>query len=384
MQHCSLWRDYLTIALSNTRLLPPPDAADIEAVLETVEANTDPSTVFTIHPLNGRQNPTSAKVTIDSYICLQHEATQSWIHVEKRPGFFLAASTMGRAGPSAIADAKLAIVGKSRLYDEDAFSVLRVPAAEISQLYYSISQVAVVRKYTMQLARGERADFTRSTLNADASNNANTTRRVMQVLSEMVLSCTISSNNDPFTREGIPIKRQQNLLREQSILSHLMALLRNTFKGITLIEILEPQQYTTYTICRLSYRLLKQVIKGNSENQQWLSSVDEIQFMEEQISFPDAIATLMELFKDNRTLLDRTTIEQISFFVLLLKEQGKDSNFIQFLSILCVCKGSALAKNQLLVCEKLVRLPSCRTIPCSCCSSLCCTYKSCIHHALTM
>lgn len=339
---------------SNTRLLPPPDAPDIEAILDTVEVNTDPSTVFTIHPLNGRQNSTSTKVNIDSYICLQHEATQSWIHVEKRPGFFLAASTMGRPGPPTLTDTKLAIVGKSRLYDEDAFSVLRVPTSEISQLYYSISQVAVVRKYTLQLARGERADFTRSTLNADASNNANTTRRVMQVLSEMVLSCTISSNNDPFTREGIPIKSQQNLLREQSILSHLMALLRNTFKGITLTEILEPQQYTTYTICRLSYRLLKQVIKGNSENQQWLSSVDEIQFMEEQISFPDAIATLMELFKDNRTLLDRTTIEQISFFVLLLKEQGKDSNFIQFLSILCVCKGSALAKNQLLVCEKLV------------------------------
>ena len=41
----------------------------------------------------------------------------------------------------------------------------------------------------------------------------------------------------------------------------------------------------------------------------------------EQIDFPDATVTLMELFKDNRRLLDRISVDQVTYFVHLATEQ---------------------------------------------------------------
>jgi hypothetical protein len=69
---------------------------------------------------------------------------------------------------------------------------------------------------------------------------------------------------------------------------------------------------------------------------------------------PEATDTLMELFRDNRRLLDSLTDDQIFFFILFLQEKGRDPSFIKFLSVLCSCQGVALPKNQNFILQKLV------------------------------
>ena len=69
---------------------------------------------------------------------------------------------------------------------------------------------------------------------------------------------------------------------------------------------------------------------------------------------PEATDTLMELFRDNRRLLDSLTDDQIFFFILFLQEKGRDPSFMKFLSVLCSCQNIALPKNQNFILQKLV------------------------------
>lgn len=62
----------------------------------------------------------------------------------------------------------------------------------------------------------------------------------------------------------------------------------------------------------------------------------------------------MELFRDNRRLLDSLSDDQIFFFILFLQEKGRDPSFIKFLSVLCSCQNVALPKNQNFILQKLV------------------------------
>ena len=322
-----------------------------------VTSINDETTLFSLHPLcSGKR---SSKILQSStYICLKHISSNTWIHVQK--GSFQKSDSSKRKSDQIT----LQMFGKSKLSDEDVFTIGNAKRSEIDDLFYTKSQVSVILKYINGLHKGNDnnnlSKITESTLNTGSSTNdslVSLSKKVIDVLSEMIISCTISSESNPFKREGIPIKDRQNLLREQNVLEVIMKLFYQIFKKnkITLDDIEKPENYTIKQICRLAYRLLKQLIKGNSINQACISSLDWIRFMEEQISFPEAISTMMELFRDNINLLDEVTVKQITYFcVFLLRENGMDSNFVKFLSILCVCKGNALPANQLLICRNLV------------------------------
>ena len=133
-----------------------------------------------------------------------------------------------------------------------------------------------------------------------------------------------------------------------------MDLLRHTFAGVLLQDIFQPDNYTSCVIVRLAYRLMKQMVVGNANNRKWLSAPRNIEFIVRQVEFPEATATLMELYVDNRSLLKSVTEEDISFFLTHMLQKGRVSSFANFLSILCVCEGEGLKKNQELVCRKLV------------------------------
>ena len=66
----------------------------------------------------------------------------------------------------------------------------------------------------------------------------------------------------------------------------IMTMMRSVFEGgeKSVIEVQQPQYFSTFTICRLGFRLLKQIIKGNSINRLWLSSRREIEFLERLVS----------------------------------------------------------------------------------------------------
>lgn len=62
----------------------------------------------------------------------------------------------------------------------------------------------------------------------------------------------------------------------------------------------------------------------------------------------------MELFRDNYNLLKNIADDQILFFIFRLRNTGRKSSYIKFLSILCRCGDEPLTKNQNFICEKLI------------------------------
>lgn len=70
-----------------------------------------------------------------------------------------------------------------------------------------------------QLAQGEKMDFTKTGLTVSKGILAMDTKRVIGVLKDLIISCTISStgDDDVLSREGIPIPANQDLLREQHV-----------------------------------------------------------------------------------------------------------------------------------------------------------------------
>jgi hypothetical protein len=70
-----------------------------------------------------------------------------------------------------------------------------------------------------QLSQGEKMDFTKTGLTVSKGILAMDTKRVIGVLKDLIISCTISStgDDDVLSREGIPIPANQDLLREQHV-----------------------------------------------------------------------------------------------------------------------------------------------------------------------
>ena len=333
-----------------------------ETILTVTKIN-DGKTLFSLHSPNALEN--TSKITETSHIYLKHIESSTWIHVQKgkvmrsnKTNSNQSNSSSGGNNPNNLESLALPIFGNIKISDEDVFTIDNASRSDIDDLLYTKSQIAVIRKFIQSSSHGQKTDFTRSTIGLGPhESSVAQAKKVIDVLSEMIISCTLSSDMNPFKREGIPIRRRQNLLREQNIHDVIMHLFKQIFKkgNFNLEEINNPAHYTTKQICRLAYRLLKQLIKGNPVNQSKMSSIEWIRLMEEQISFPEAIATMMELFRDNSNLLDTKTVSQITFFcVKLLKERGMDSNFVKFLSIFCVCNGQAKPSNQLLICQRIV------------------------------
>ncbi len=62
----------------------------------------------------------------------------------------------------------------------------------------------------------------------------------------------------------------------------------------------------------------------------------------------------MELFRDNYNLLKNIADDQVLFFIFRLRNTGRKSSYIKFLSILCRCGDEPLMKNQNFICERLI------------------------------
>ena len=383
--------------------------------LDTLADRTD-RTVFTLHPMTShRRVNENSKIKVNSYFFIRHVATGNWIYVNQKGAFktklrapvegndfflhknqslFGEATTTSEQNDNLIhqqddnTSNQLQVYGNNKLSgdDEDLFTFISATRTSIDNLYYTNSQVKIILEFIHFLENKGREKINLlqssqilnlraqdeflnrsggSTSSASSSNDrlfnqlqqsTQLSKKLMDVLSNMIISCTISSEINPLKREGIPIKCKQNLYREQNVLESLQKLLREIFQHVTLEELItKPEYFTMKQICRLSYRLLKLLIKSNAVNQAVISSSDWIRFMEDQISLPEAISALMELFRDNKNLLDEMTVEQICYFcIYLLKENGMESNFIKFLSILCVCKNNALPQNQVLIATKLI------------------------------
>ena len=62
----------------------------------------------------------------------------------------------------------------------------------------------------------------------------------------------------------------------------------------------------------------------------------------------------MEIFKDNKPLLEQLNEDILTCFVQLCTHPKKQAQYLNFLCELCVCEGAAIIKNQDIICQRLM------------------------------
>jgi len=70
---------------------------------------------------------------------------------------------------------------------------------------------------------------------------------------------------------------------------------------------------------------------------------------------------LRNLLRDNTPIVDRIADENIEYFITWLVKQ-KNPDYLDFLSVLCVCEGRAMSRNQTLIMEKLMAAQQKQTV----------------------
>lgn len=172
-----------------------------------------PSTLFALVPVDPLPDEEqSAEIPYENYTCLHHIATDTYLHAKtdargklhfsrsqssRNPGVNSKDSTMLTAGDATQCE------GLRDRHAEDAFAVQLVSEEEVEHLHYTKSQISYLRKHVIKLQSGDRADFTRSQLNAKTDLRAMMTKKAILVLMDLIRSCSISSDQNPYTREGM-------------------------------------------------------------------------------------------------------------------------------------------------------------------------------------
>ena len=62
---------------------------------------------------------------------------------------------------------------------------------------------------------------------------------------------------------------------------------------------------------------------------------------------------LRNLLRDNTRIVDRIGEENIEYFITWLIKQ-KNPDYLDFLSVLCVCEGKGMPRNQTMIMKKLL------------------------------
>jgi hypothetical protein len=322
----------------------------------TTDPNS-PHALFSVHPINLSEQEEGATIQIDSYVRLQHNQTQCWVHAEQETetlsGDELQASTQRNF---------CKLIGTSTFYDSDVFSFERVPKSEVDAIYQVNGQIAWLVSYVSTL---------RSKLKEGQSEEFQKVKskhiiRVLQSLIQQVCPETDSLVNISETESTAtassssqlsckPNHAMQNLLREQRIMDVLVELLQYPFQemGLSLHDTKKPEYYGIFTICRYAYLLLRLILKDNTSNRHYMAKYAK--FIQSQVGYSlKATITLMELYQDNQVLLSKLTEKQIMFFINRLKEKGRGGRlYLKFLSIFCQCNGKPLVQNQNTVCRGL-------------------------------
>ncbi|CUI11444.1 inositol 1,4,5-trisphosphate/ryanodine receptor, putative, partial [Bodo saltans] len=248
---------------------------------------------------------------------------------------------------------------------EDTVTVLMVPRKRQQELCYLIGNVEFLSSYikmfyTMQdphcQLRPQDPLVTRVVQRAAAS------------LAALTCFCTDSEDDDPLTREGLPIPTHQQSMFEVQLHRIVMEVLLCPFVSATkenklelpleggvlsIKNLLDDKLEHVHRVCRLCYRLLKQMSKASPHAWQL---VEYVAFMQAQEGYKLHVAdTQLEIFTNNSSIPQERCEANIRHFVSLLLTKERSSGYLRFLSSLCVVKGSGVVYNQSLVSRLLLQ-----------------------------
>ena len=116
---------------------------------------------------------------------------------------------------------------------------------------------------------------------------------------------------------------------------------------LELSQVHEPIHRCLHTMCVLSYKLLKAMVRGSARFALMLS--EHIPFMQTHLGERlNASETLMEIFQNNRSLLEHLNEEILSYFVKICGTKKRHAQYLDFLCVLCLCDGTPVTRNQVL------------------------------------
>lgn len=173
---------------------------------------------------------------------------------------------------------------------------------------------------------------------------------VIAVLERFLLTITVSSNDDPLTREGLLDKPLQRMFSEFRITDFLVKLIRDKiFTFIPRDDVAEQKHGPEYLlVVKYCFRLLGQMCKNNSQDSAKLFECLE-SFLMVQLGYPwkaaDVISQMFNGSEDLIRSIESSFIERI----WVMAKEGRQQRYVDFMAVLLVHDNAPIKENQDLV-----------------------------------
>ena len=290
-------------------------------------------------------------LTAQDFLRVQHVETGLWLSTDP--------------------DAELiqtAIRLRDRATSHDALLVGHVRASMQRDVLFLFHTGEFLRKYVAKFAElvGGRFDWGKVNTAVMCATEA---------LASLIRFCTISNDTNPLTREGLPIAEHQRMMLDLQFHRVVFATLVSPFvaadvavgcltgrtPGLPLTggilecdDLLKTEYQSIHYVCRLCYRLFKQMVKGSAQFGTFL--VDYVPYMYAQDGQRLHVAdTTEEIFSNNAKMPHTVCRAAVDHYVKLLCSKNRSAGYLKFLSAMCTTNGESLKSNQELVCNLLLR-----------------------------
>ncbi|KAK6750287.1 hypothetical protein RB195_002332 [Necator americanus] len=292
--------------------------------------------------------PKNKDVPTKSYVRLQHDATNTWVHAtnasEKQNLYYSSKNEKGW----------VRVICENSRVDKETFALLPVSPNEVRDLDFANDACRALRNFIRHIKSGD--PVTKELINV-----------TIQLLIECIYFVTNTANHmmDPLQiNDFSPSRDRQKLLREQEVLDQVFQLLKAPFmprQGVTEIgpllsspsDLSEQRNEVFKTMFQLCYSLLRYSQVSYRKNQEFLA--EKFGQIQEQIGF-DLLAedTMTAVLHNNPKLLEKyVKTPHIERFVELVRN-NRLGKFLDYLADLCVCRGEANKKVQELICNSVL------------------------------
>ncbi|XP_070538210.1 inositol 1,4,5-trisphosphate-gated calcium channel ITPR3-like [Ptychodera flava] len=306
------------------------------------DSASDPKTIFRMHAVIQDME----EMQFENFCRIEHVVTGYWLHGISEIYHSNKSKAWDEAGKEVEsmsglqwdkATLKKVTASDTMLYD-DAFTIQMVKKDLVDIFNFVSGMVPVLQKFIDDKHKG-------------AELNGKKVSDFLRALEEMKRFMIV---------KGEPVKDRQKLLRNLKILDLLVQICQLPFNGTG------DERYASQIIVEC-YKVMYTYVLGDSrKNELYIARfIDffQIQIQREGEIGHQAAHMVMELFRDNRKIIDRLTPTKIDSYIELLRK-NKNYRYLDLLSVLCVCDGLAIPDNQNYITEVWLVKGKDRPLPC--------------------
>ena len=290
-------------------------------------------------------------VNFGSHIRLQHVASGCWLHCHSLGGDQTELTLGVRKEPQV----------------EDVYRFESISASYVQDVLYAKNCVDRLITFHAHFET-----YPKDSPSLDGKSERQQCAGLERVLTDLIMFCSLSNNDNPMTREGIPRHEQQLLLCELLVLERLMSIIEMLLpRAIYLREsiavlardgrtdaAITGNERTRTKLVKLCQRVMCLVLRKNEANCKHATAKKDatgqcvfVMALMRQMGYGVLAArTLREVYVDNEALLDSVTDGTVAYMLDLIRSdapgQGRKARYIDFLKILCECNCKAVRPNQ--------------------------------------